>query len=105
MILFLQNWSVEVENFFNFENLINSMKIEETLEGENMTNLKDYLQEKKLFLEKIEEMKKPANIVQSRNHFLAAARGYIRLHLQQQLLEAIQKFQDETRPENPGKIA
>ncbi len=69
-----------------------------------MKDLKEYLEEKKLILTIKEELSKPKNVVQSRNRLLAMVKGSIRKHLQTQIVEEIQKFRKEGKPDNPNRI-
>ena len=71
---------------------------------EDMQDYKDYLQEKKLVLKIKEEIEKPKNVLQSRNHLLSKARGSIRQYLQQQIIEAIHRTSDEKAPQDPNQI-
>jgi len=69
-----------------------------------MRDYKEYLREKKLVLKIKEEIEKPKNLLQSRNHLLSKVRGSIRQYLQQQIIEAIHRTNDENSPFGPHQI-
>ena len=63
-----------------------------------MRDYKEYLQEKKLVLNIKEEMEKSKKVFQSRNQLLTKAKGAIRQYLQQQILDAIHRMNNEKAP-------
>ena len=49
--------------------------------------------------------KERAKIIASRNELLSKARGSLRLHLQQQLADAIRRFREEEVPLDPRQLS
>ncbi|HNV68093.1 MAG TPA: hypothetical protein PKO06_00245 [Candidatus Ozemobacteraceae bacterium] len=71
-----------------------------------MIDLRKFLEDnKRLFDPNDGVEKEKARIVASRNELLAKARGSLRQHLQQQLSEALRRFQEEEVPSDPRQLS
>lgn len=70
-----------------------------------MIDLEEFLRQHKLVAdEEKNKLIENFRILESRNRLLATARGSVRQHLQQQLAEALRKFDSDEVPTDPRKI-
>lgn len=71
-----------------------------------MIDLRKFLEDNQRLFEPQDQInKEKARIVASRNELLAKARGSLRQHLQQQLAEALRRFQEEEVPSDPRQLS
>ncbi|MBF0545136.1 MAG: hypothetical protein HQM08_11910 [Candidatus Riflebacteria bacterium] len=70
-----------------------------------MIDLKEFLEKHQKLLNDEKNSDDAIRIVSSRPEIMSAAKGTLRRHLQEQLLNAIKKFNDEPVPQDPMKIS
>ncbi|MBF0501668.1 MAG: hypothetical protein HQM09_16130 [Candidatus Riflebacteria bacterium] len=71
-----------------------------------MIDLKDFLKEHNMVIDAEHRAAlETLRIMESRNQLLATARGSLREHLQQQLIAAIKRFNEEPLPTDPTHIS
>ncbi len=71
-----------------------------------MIDLRKFLEDNKRLFDPNDSLEKEkAKIVASRNELLSKARGSLRQHLQQQLAEALRRFQEEDVPSDPRRLS